>query len=57
MAIAPSRTQNHLAADTVKVVLLSDKLPKDAMDEIKIAVESVSPLTLITRAPGQATAR
>ena len=54
VADIPSRTQNHLAADTVKVTLLSKVLPKDAAGgEIKIAVESVSPLTLITRASGQ----
>ncbi len=54
VADIPSRTQNHLAADTVKVTLLSNALPKDAAGgEIKIAVESVSPLTLITRASGQ----
>jgi len=56
VADTPSRTQNRLAADTVKVTLLSGALPKDAAGkvvEIKIAVESVSPLTLITRASGQ----
>ncbi len=58
VADIPSRTQNHLAADTVKVTLLSGKLPKGASGgEVKIAVESVSPLTLITRASGQLAAR
>ncbi len=55
VADTPSRTQNHLAADTVKVTLLGDKLPQDATGQVKIAVESVSPLTLITRASGQLT--
>jgi hypothetical protein len=53
VADTPSRTQNRLESDTVKVTLLGDKLPKDATGQVKIAVESVSPLTLITRAGSQ----
>jgi hypothetical protein len=54
VADTPSRTQNRLTPDTVKVVLLSGNLPKgEAGGEIKIEVERVSPLTLITRASGQ----
>jgi hypothetical protein len=57
VADTPSRTQNHLAPDTVKVTLLAP-MPKGATGgEVKIAVETVSPLTLITRATGQASAK
>ncbi len=57
VADTPSRTQNRLEPDTVKVTLLADELPKDATGQVKIAVESVSPLTLITRATNQLAAR
>jgi hypothetical protein len=51
VADVPSRTQNRLAPDTIKVALLSGALPKGAAGgEIKIEVERVSPLTLLTRA-------
>jgi hypothetical protein len=53
VADTPSRTQNRLASDTVKVTPLSEQVPRDATGQVKIAVESVSPLTLITRAGGQ----
>jgi hypothetical protein len=54
VADIPSRTQNHLAPDTVKVALLSGSLPKDAASgELKIEVERVSPLTLLARASNQ----
>jgi len=54
VADTPSRTQNRLASDTVKVALLSGDLPKGAAGgEIKIEVERVSPLTLIARAGSQ----
>ena len=54
VADIPSRTQNHLASDTVKVTLTSAALPPTATSgTVKIAVETVSPLTLITRATGQ----
>lgn len=57
VADTPSRTQNHLASDTVKVTLLAP-MPKGATGgEVKIQVETVSPLTLITRATGQAAVR
>ncbi|MBI3913744.1 MAG: hypothetical protein HY327_06110 [Chloroflexi bacterium] len=58
VADIPSRTQNRLASDTVKVTLLSNALPKGTSGgEVKIEVERVSPLTLITRASGQLAAR
>jgi hypothetical protein len=54
VADTPSRTQNRLASDTVKVSLLSGPLPAAATSgTVKIAVETVTPLTLITRATGQ----
>jgi hypothetical protein len=54
VADTPSRTQNRLTLDTVKVALLSGPLPPTATSgTIKIAVETVTPLTLITRATGQ----
>ncbi|MBI5649376.1 MAG: hypothetical protein HZC40_02850 [Chloroflexi bacterium] len=58
VADIPSRTQNRLAPDTIKVTLLSGALSKDATGgEVKIAVETVTPLILITRATSQITAR
>lgn len=57
VADTPSRTQNRLEPDTVRVTLLSDKLSKDATGQIKIVIEKVSPLTLITRATNAMTAR
>jgi hypothetical protein len=57
VADLPMRTQNRLAPDTVKVALLAGALPQEARGEIKIAVETVSPLKLITRASGQFAAR
>ncbi len=54
VADTPSRTQNHLAPDTVKVALLSGRLPKDvSRGEVKIEIERISPLTLLVRASGQ----
>jgi len=54
VADTPMRTQNRLAPDTVKIALLSGNLPKgEVSGEIKIEVERVSPLTLLTRASGQ----
>jgi hypothetical protein len=56
VADIPMRTQNHLASDTAKIALLSGSLPPTATSgTVKIAVETVSPLTLITRATGQVT--
>lgn len=53
VADTPSRAQNRLAPDTVKVTLLSAPLPKDTVGgEIKIQVETVTPFTLVTRASG-----
>jgi hypothetical protein len=53
VADIPSRTQNRLEPDTIKVTLLVGGLPKDAASgEIKVEVERVSPLMLITRATG-----
>jgi len=58
VADTPSRTQNRLAPDTVKVSLLSEPLPAAATGgTVKIAVETVTPLTLITRAGSQLAAR
>jgi len=57
IADTPSRTQNRLAPDTVKVTVLAP-MPKGATSgEVKIPVETVSPLTLITRAAEQVTVR
>jgi hypothetical protein len=57
VADVPMPTQNHLAADTVQVALFADASPREAKGEIKIAVETVSPLKLLTRAGGQLVAR
>jgi hypothetical protein len=58
IADVPMRTQNHLAADTIKVTSLAGPIPPTATGgTVKIAVETVSPLTLITRAAEQATVR
>jgi len=54
VADIPMRTQNRLAPGTVKVELLSGTLPAGATGgEIKVEVERVSPLKLLTRASGQ----
>ncbi len=54
VADTPMRSQNRLAPDTVKVTLLSLPLPKGVTSgEVKIEVETVSPLKLITRAGSQ----
>jgi hypothetical protein len=56
VADTPSRTQNRLAPDTVKVSLLAGPLPATTTSgTVKIAVETVTPLTLITRAANQVT--
>ena len=58
IADVPMRTQNHLAADTIRVASLAGPIPPTATGgTVKIAVETVSPLTLITRAAEQATVR
>jgi hypothetical protein len=44
VAAIPMRTQNRLAADTVQVTLLAVAPPKDAQGEVKVAVETISPL-------------
>ncbi len=57
VADTPSRTQNRLASDTVRVTLLAP-MPKGATGgQVKIPMETVSPLTLITRAAEQVTVR
>jgi hypothetical protein len=57
VADTPSRTQNRLASNEVKVALLAP-MPKGATGgQVKIQVETVTPLTLITRATGQASAK
>ncbi|MBI4785610.1 MAG: hypothetical protein HY782_00985 [Chloroflexi bacterium] len=54
VADTPSRTQNRLEPDTVKVTLLSGPLPKGVSSgQVQVQVETVSPLTLITRASSQ----
>lgn len=58
IADVPMRTQNHLAADTIKVTSLAGPFPPTATSgTVKIAVETVSPLMLITRAAEQVTVR
>ncbi|MEW5983031.1 MAG: hypothetical protein AB1806_11775 [Acidobacteriota bacterium] len=50
VADTPSRTQNRLAADTVEVALLGELPTGTTGGVVTIAVGTVSPLTLITRA-------
>ncbi len=56
VADVPMRTQNHLASDTIKISLTSaNALPEGTTSAtVKVAVATVSPLTLLTRASGQA---